>query len=115
MYVGIRGLNQLGRELRAFGDNLVHGLHYVCAAHGDGTRPVGAHTEEDLSRVAVDDVDVLHGNAEAIGHDLSESGLVSLAVGVRAGEYCHLARRMHANFARLDETRPRTERTGDIR
>src|SRR2546427_12980832 len=56
-----------------------------------------------------------HRNTEAIGHHLTERGLVSLPVGVRTGEHGHLAGRMHADFARFEEARARAERSGDVR
>ena len=42
--------------------------------------------------VAVHDVDVLDRHAQAVGDDLRERGLVSLAVRVRAGEHRHACR-----------------------
>src|SRR5256885_9663149 len=49
-----------------------------------------------LFRSAVDDVDGLQGDAQAVGHHLGEGGLVSLAVRVRAGEHRYAAGRVHA-------------------
>ena len=45
-------------------------------------RAVGAHAEQDLAGVAVLDVDVVHRDAEPVGHHLRERGLVALAVAV---------------------------------
>jgi len=63
----------------------------------------------------LDDVDVLHRDAEAIGNHLRKSGLVSLAVECETGEHGYLAGRMHADFARFEEARARAERSGDVR
>jgi hypothetical protein len=57
-----------------------------------------------LVGVAVDDLDLLHRDAEAVGDHLREGGLVALAVAVRAGEHRHRAGRVHAHFA--DSNRP---------
>ena len=65
--------------------------------------------------VAVDDVDVLDRDAEAVGDDLRERRLVALAVAVRAGEHRHAAGRMHAHFARLEQPGARAERARDVR
>ena len=78
-------------------------------------RAVGAHAERHAAGVAVDDVDVLDRDAEPRRDDLRERRLVALAVAVRAGEHRHAAGRMHAHFARLEQSRARAERAGDVR
>ena len=109
-----RGFEQVGRDLLALRDDLVDRLHDRRAADRDRARAVGAHAEEDAPGVAVDDVHVLDRHAEPVGDDLRERGLVSLAVGVRAGEHRHRSRGMHADLAGLEQPGARAERARDV-
>src|SRR5215472_18903938 len=79
-------------------------------AHTDrrGARPIRAHTELHLLGVAVDDLNLVDGNPEAICNELRERRLVALAVTVRASQHLDRARRIDANFGGLPETDART-------
>jgi hypothetical protein len=59
--------------------------------------------EEHLPGVAVDDVDRLERDTEAIGYELGERRLVALAVAVRAGEDGDAAGWVDAHFCHLVE------------
>ena len=50
------------------------------AADGQTTAPVGVHPERDNGGIAVQDFDIVHFEAEPVGHDLRPRRLVSLAV-----------------------------------
>ena len=100
--VGFRRLQQVGRDLLRLVDHLVHRLDDGRAADRERARAVGAHAERDLGGVAVDDLDVLDRDAEAVGDELGERRLVALAVAVRAGEHRHAAGRVDADLARLE-------------
>ena len=63
-----------------------------------GARAVGAHAELHLVGVAVDDLHLADRNAETLGDQLREGGLVALAVAVRAGEDFDGADRIDADF-----------------
>ena len=115
LHVGIARLEQVRGDLLALGDDLVGRLDDGGAAHGERARAVGAHAEEDLTGVAVLDVDVLHRDTELVRDDLGEGGFVSLPVAVRAGEHRDLACRVHAHLTGFEQARPGAERTGDVR
>ena len=80
------GLQQMGGDLLALGDDLVGRLDDGRAADRERARAVGAHAERHRAGVAVDDLDLLDRHAELVGDDLGEGRLVALAVAVRAGE-----------------------------
>ena len=84
------------------------------AAHRAGAAAVGAHAERNLPGVAVDDLHLLHRNAQLVGHQLRERRLVPLPVRVRARVHGHPARRMHADLARLVEAGAGAERADDL-
>jgi hypothetical protein len=52
----------------------------------------------------------LHRDAELVGHHLREGRLVALAVAVAAGEDRHLAGRVHAHLAGLEQAGARAQR-----
>jgi hypothetical protein len=107
--IGLSSLEQMGGDLLAFGDDLVHGLDQRGTAHRKRARRVGPHAEGHLASVAVNDVDHLEGEAEAIDHELGEGSLVALAVAVRAGEDGDAAGGVGAHFRRLVEAGTRAE------
>jgi hypothetical protein len=97
----------MGGDLLGFGDDLIHGLDQCGTAHRKRARRVGPHAEGDLAGVAVDDVDHLERDTEAIGHKLGKRSLV--AVAVRAGEDGDAAGGVRAHFRRLVEAGACTE------
>ena len=68
-----------------------------------------------LVRVAVDDLDVLVGHTQALGHHLREGGLVALAVAVGAGQDLDLAGVGEADLGTLPQAHARAERADDRR
>jgi hypothetical protein len=54
-------------------------------------------------------LDVVHRDAQLVGHHLREGGLVALAVAVAAGEDRHLAGGVHAHLARLEQAGARAQ------
>ena len=93
--IGLSGFQQMGGDLLALGDDLVHRLDERAAAHRQRARAVGAHTEGDLVRVAMHDLDRLDRDAEPVGDELGEGRLVSLAMRMRAGQDGHATGRVH--------------------
>src|SRR3989441_13327624 len=85
------------------------------AADARRAAAVGAHAERDLRGVAVDDLHLLHGEPQLVGHQLGERRLVPLAVGVGAREHGHRAGGMDADLARLPEPGARAEGAGHRR
>ena len=112
--VGVGRLEQVGGDLAALGDHLVDRLDDRGAAHRDRARAVGAHAEQDLAGVAVDDVDVLQRDAELVGDHLGKGGFVALAVAVRAGEHRDLAGGVHPHLARFEQARARAQCARDV-
>src|SRR5260221_159214 len=107
--VALGGLHQVRRDLLALGHPLVERLDDGGAADRDRARAVGAHAEQHLGGVAVHGLDLLHAEAEAVGHYLRERRLGPLAVRMRAGEHRHDAGRVQGHFARLEPSRRRAE------
>src|SRR5260370_32244178 len=68
------------------------------AADRDRARAVSAHAELHLVGVAVDDLHLADGNAEAFGDQLRKGRLMALAVAVRSGEYFDGADRVDADL-----------------
>jgi hypothetical protein len=112
--VGVGRLQQVGGDLLALGDDLVHRLHDGRAAHGQRAAAVGAHAERHAAGVAVHDLDVLHRDAQLGRHHLRKGGLVALAVAVRTGEDGDRAGGVHAHLAGLEQARARAQRAGDV-
>ena len=98
-----RRLEHVGGELLGLVGHLVGGARHRLAADGQRARAVGAHAERALGGVAVDDLDLGRVDAEPVGHDLREAGLVALAVRRAAGVGGDRARRVHAHDRRLPE------------
>ncbi len=86
--IGLGRFQQVGGDLPALGDDLVHRLDDRGAADRQRARAVGPHAVGDLGGVAVDDLDRLDRDAEPVGDELGERRLVPLAVAVRAGQGC---------------------------
>jgi hypothetical protein len=64
---GDRGsLQHMGGDLLGFGDNLIHGLDQRGTANRKRARPIGPHAEGHLASVAVDNVDHVERDTEAI-------------------------------------------------
>ena len=53
------------------------------AADLQGARPSGAATHRDEGGVGLDELDVVHGDAQPVGYEHGEAGVVALAVGRR--------------------------------
>ena len=68
-----------------------------------------------LVGVAMDDRDILEGNAEALRHELREGRLVALAVAVRAGQHLDRADRIDAHFRRFPLADAAADRADDCR
>ena len=62
------GLEQVGRDLLALLLDLVERHHDGGAAHRGRAAAVGAHAERNPTGVAVHDLDVVHRDAERVGH-----------------------------------------------
>ncbi len=85
--VGFGRLEKMACDLAALVDHLVQGIDDRGATDRQRARAIGAHAERHLGGVAVDDIDLLHGDAELVGDDLREGRLMALAVAVAAGEH----------------------------
>jgi len=53
----------------------------------------------------MDDLDLVHRDAQLVGHHLGKGGFVALTMAVRAGKHRHAASRMHPH--RADFVQPR--------
>ena len=80
------GLEQVGRERPGLLDDLVDGLDQRLAADDEGARAVGVQALGRDLGVAVQDLDVLEGDAQPVGDDLAEGRLVALPVRGGAGD-----------------------------
>ena len=108
-------LEHMGGDLLALVDDLVHGLDQRGAAHGQRARGIGPHAERDPAGVAVHDIDLVEGKAEAVRHELGEGRLMALAMAVRPGEDGDAAGRVHAHLGGLVEAGARAELAGHHR
>src|SRR5262249_5411841 len=88
----------------------VERLHDRGNTHRARARAVCAHAELHLLGVAVHDADVVERNAEPIGDDLRERGLVALTVRVAAGENLDRASRVDPHLGRLPQADAAAER-----
>ncbi len=77
--LGVRFEQMRGDQLALLFD-LVHGHDERGAAHGGRAAAVGAHAEGHDPRVAVDDLHVVHWDAEMVAHELGECRLVALTM-----------------------------------
>ena len=100
----------MGGDLGALLLDLVETAHDGAAADRQAARSIGAHPERHPIGVAVDDVDILHRDAEMVRHHLREGGLMALAVAVAAHEHAHLAGRLDAHHGALEQAGARAER-----
>src|SRR5699024_11755209 len=64
-------------------------------------RSVGVHTLLGHLRVTVQNLDVFIGHAEPIGHNLTETGLVTLTVRADPGDHFDVAGRQHTYLRML--------------
>ena len=87
-------------------DHLVDGLGDCRAANSQRTRAVASHAERDLVRITMDDLDAADIDAELVGNDLREGGVVALAVAVRPGEDIHRSGGIDANRGGFIEPDP---------
>ena len=78
--VALGRLQHEGRDFLGLGLDLVERLDDRRHADRAGARAVGAHAELHLVGVAMHDRDILDRNAEPLGHELREGGLVALPV-----------------------------------
>src|SRR5258708_25979395 len=88
----------MGRDFLGLGLDLLHRLDDGGAADGDRARAISAHAELHLVGVAVDDLHLADGNAEAFRDQLRKRRLVALAVTVRSGEDFYGSDRIDADF-----------------
>ena len=93
-----RCLQHMASHLLRLGLDLVERLDDGRHAHRARARAIGAHAHLHLVGVAMDDGDIIDGNAEAVGDQLREGRLVALPMGVGARENLHRADRVDANF-----------------
>ena len=77
--VGV-GLHLVRGDLACLLDDLLGGAHDRLPADRERARAVGVHAVRRPPGVAVDDLDVIDGNAEEVARDLAPRRLVTLAV-----------------------------------
>jgi len=100
-------LEGMGGDLLGLVDDLLRGHLDRHPADGQRARPVGPVAEGGaLAGVAVLDLDLVVGDAQGVGHDLAERGLVPLAVRVGAGPDRHRTGWIYAYLRRLHEPDP---------
>src|SRR5690606_8150325 len=76
---------------------------------------VGAPTHGDPVGVPVNDLDFLKGNAQFLGDDLGEGGLLSLTVGGSPGEDGYFTRGMDADGGAFPQSPLEADSAGDLR
>ena len=106
-----RGFHQVGGDLLALGDHLVHRLDHGRTADGQGTAAVGAHAEWDLRGVAMHHLDLVERHAELAHDKLGQRRFMTLAVAVGTGEHSHAAGGMDADFRHLIQPGARAQRS----
>ena len=95
--------------------HLVQRLVQGGSTHRQRTRAEGSHAERDLAGIAVHDFHVAEIHAQAVGGDLGEGRLVTLAVTVRAGQDLHAAGRIDPHGGDFIQTRARAQLPGRLR
>src|SRR5258708_12761757 len=103
------------RDLLGLGLDLLHRLDDGGAADRDRARAISAHAELHLVGVAVDDLHLADGNAEAFRDQLRKRRLVALAVTVRSGEDFDGADRIDADFRGFPEAATAAETADSFR
>ena len=99
--IGGRGLEKMPGERAALLDHLRRRLDQRLAARHDRARAAGAAADQELVAVALDQIDQLERQAEAVDQHLRERRGVALAVVERAGDDRHPAVRLEADAAHL--------------
>ena len=75
-------------NLSCLGFDLLQRIHQRHTTDGSRARTIGTHPKRHLAGITVDDINVVEINAECLNHELRERSLMSLAMAVRAGQYC---------------------------
>ena len=99
---------------RPFFHDFIGGLSQRRAAHRQRTRAVGAKAEIHLAGITVHHFHVVYRHTETAGNELRESGFVTLAVAVGAGEHGDTAGGVHPNFPGFPQSHPGAQRTGHL-
>ena len=112
--VGVRGLEQVARDLFGLVDDLFGGAHHGRATDRDRARAIGAHAEGDLGGVTMNDVDHRLVNAKHFGNHLREGGFVPLPVAVCADKDGDGAGGVHPDRGRVIEARAGAELANEV-
>ncbi len=91
-------LELMGCDLLGLGFDLFHRFQDRGEADGRRARTISAHAELHFIGVAMHDLDLADGNAEALCHELAEARLMTLAVAVRSRQDFDGADRINAYF-----------------
>ena len=110
--VALGGFHQVRGDLLALGNHFVHGFDDGRATHGERAAAISAHAKQHLAGVAVLDADVVHGDAQPVGHDLRKGCFVALAMAVAAGEDGDLAGGVHPHFTGFKQACACAQRPG---
>ena len=108
------GLQQVGGQGDCLGLDLAGAQGQRAAADHRGAAAVGAPAHGRGVGVAVDNLHVVHGDAQLIGHNLGEGGLLALAVGRRANEDVDLAGGVEAHRGALPQAAAETDGAGHL-
>src|SRR5260221_7116010 len=111
--VAFRRFQHVRGDLLALDDHLVGRLRQRGTADRSRPRTIGAEAERHVVGIAEYDLDVLGGYAELGGHDLRAGGLVPLAMAMRAHQYRHVPRRVHAHGRAFEQPAAHAEADGD--
>ena len=109
-----RGLQQVGRKLGGLVLDLPRCEGQRRAGHRRCAAAVGAPAHRSLVRVAVEHLHVVHFDAERVGDDLRERGLLTLPVGRGADGHVDLARRVEPHDCALPEAALEADGPGDL-
>ena len=88
--------------------------HHCSRAHCGGPAAVGAPAHRCVAGVAVDDGHVVYIDAQFVGDNLGEGGLLSLSVGRSSGVNVHLAGGMEAHYGALPQTAAEADGAGHL-
>ena len=99
--VALRRLEHMRGDFLGLRLDLVECLDDRRHADRARARAVGAHAELHLVGVAMHHADILDRDAQPLGNDLREGGLVALPVLVTAGEELDRAGRVDADLSRF--------------
>ncbi len=91
-------------NLFALGNQFLAGFGDGYTADRQRARTISAHTKLSTCRVTVDYVNILDRHTKQLCYQLGKRGLMSLTMGMRTGEYLHIAGGIEADLGTFPQT-----------